>query len=178
MKREIPLIQNSGLLFSCYFLAVIAFSLLKRRALPGKTLYLFRALLPSWRFFEDFDEAPALYYRSSAGAEDLGEWRRCLEKPRREFLNLLYNPRANYVLAAGSVVQHLLSEIDDTSQTDSHAIESLVSYQLTKNLITYQIEKSHSDASTTRYQFKISGVTEDILISPVYELEERRSVKR
>ncbi len=153
------------LVFFCYFLVIFAFSLAKRKSLPGKTLYLFRALFPSWRFFEDFDEAPALYIRfSELTQNELGQWLKCLGRPRRLAIGLFYSPEANYVLAAGSLVQQLLSEIQDCTDTDSRAIESLVSYQLMKNLVRF-----HLPSEASRYQFKIAGVIEDLLISPVYE---------
>jgi hypothetical protein len=160
--------QSGLLIFVCYFLAIFAFSLAKRKALPGKTLYLLRALLPSWRFFENFDEAPALYFRCGSGSGEMGEWEKCLKRPHRRVLGLLYNPEANYVLAAGSVVQQLLSEVNDLTETetDADAVEQLVSYQLTKNLVRF-----HLPESSASYQFKVSGISEDILISPVYEKE-------
>lgn len=158
--------QTGLLIFACYFLAIFAFSLAKRKAIPGKILYLLRALLPSWRFFEDFDDAPALYFRCGTASGEMGDWEKCIKRPNRRILGLLYNPEANYVLAAGSVVQQLLSEVNDLTETDPDAVEQLVSYQLTKNLVRF-----HLPESSACYQFKISGISEDILISPVYEKE-------
>jgi hypothetical protein len=155
------------LLIGLYFLVIVVFTLLKRKTLPGKTTYLFRALLPSWRFFEDFDEAPALYFRYGNEKQVLGAWSKCLTRPKRRFYNALYNPQANYVLAAGSLVQHLLSEIGDLPDTDNNTVENLVSYQLARNLV-----KFHLPDQTRFYQFKISGVSDELLISPVYETAE------
>jgi hypothetical protein len=159
-------LANSSI-FALYFLAILAFSLLKRKSLPGKATYLFRALLPSWRFFEDFDEAPTLYIRYNSKDRELGEWYKCLNRPNRRLYNALYNPQANYVLAAGSLVQHLLSEVNELPETNSDAIATLVSYQLTQNLVKY-----HLPAQADRYQFKVSGVSEDLLISPIYAIKE------
>jgi hypothetical protein len=149
-----------------YFLVIIVFTLLKRKTLPGKATYLFRALLPSWRFFEDFDEAPALYFRHGNVKQELSTWSKCLQRPERCFYNAIYSPQANYVLAAGSLVQHLLSEIEDLPDTDNRSVEGLVSYQLVRNLVRF-----HLPAESRDYQFKVSGVSGDLLISPVYEIE-------
>lgn len=157
---------SGSTIFACYFLVILAFSLAKRKALPGKTLYLFRALLPSWRFFEDFDEAPTLYFRYASGTEQLREWERCLKRPNRRLAGLFFNPDTNYVLAAGSVVQQLLSEVNDLAHTDTASIEKLVSYQLTKSLVQFELPQL-----ADRFQFKISGVSEDILVSPTYLTE-------
>jgi hypothetical protein len=159
-------------IFALYFLAILAFSLLKRKSLPGKVTYLFRALLPSWRFFEDFDEAPTLYFRHGQRdlSQDLEPWSKCLNRPARRFYHVLYSPEANYIHAAGSLVQHLLSEVNDLQETNSQAIEGLVSYQLAKNLVKY-----HLPEKATRYQFKVSGVSEDLLISPIYGVEESQT---
>ncbi|MFL5813425.1 MAG: hypothetical protein ACJ763_07585 [Bdellovibrionia bacterium] len=157
--------SSSTLLIGLYFLAIIVFTLLKRKTLPGKTTYLFRALLPSWRFFEDFDEAPTLHFRHGNEKDELSGWWKCLARPERRFYQVLYNPKANYVLAAGSLVQHLLSEINDLPDTDSNAVESLVSYQLARNLVRF-----HLPSDARYFQFKVSGVSDDLLLSPVYRV--------
>lgn len=154
------------LIVALYFLAITVFTLLKRKTLPGKVTYLFRALLPSWRFFEDFDEASTLYLRHGYESDELGPWSKCLARPRRRIYNALYNPQANYILAAGSVVQQLLSEVNELPEAStSAAVENLVSYQLAKNLVRF-----HLPSEAKLYQFKVSGVSEDLLISPIYEV--------
>jgi hypothetical protein len=167
--------HSSALLLICYFSALIAFSLLKRSAPSGslgKVIQLFRAFFPSWRFFEDFDEAPVLYYRLETGDGSYGTWERCLEKPKRRALDLVFNPHGNYVLAAGSLVQQLLSDIEQVEDSKPDEAEKLVSYQLTKNLVSYQIKKHQAHARAARFQFKISANTEDLLLSPSYALSE------
>lgn len=166
-KIRVNLFSQSGsITFACYFLVILAFSLAKRKALPGKTLYLFRALLPSWRFFEDFDEAPTLYFRYATEAEEMRKWEKCLRRPNRRVTGLLFNPETNFVLAAGSVVQQLISEVSDLTDTDTDSVEKLISYQLTQSLVQFQLPQI-----ADRYQFKVSGVSEDILVSPIYTVE-------
>jgi hypothetical protein len=154
-----------------YFLALSAFTLLKRRTVPGKTLYLLRALFPSWRFFEDFDGESALFLRQSCSTGNFSEWQRCLPRAERRAHHLLFNPKTNYILAVGSLVQQLLAEISDLDCTNAQSIEKLVSYQMVRNLVESELAKSQSVPRASQYQFKVSGSGEDWLVSPVYEIQ-------
>lgn len=144
---------------------------MKRKAVPGKTLYFLRALFPSWRFFEDFDGESALLLRLGDASGNFTAWQRCLPRAERRIHHLFFNPQTNYLLAAGSLLQQLLSEIDDLERVDDRSIENLVSYRLTRKLVETKLARLEGGPISGRYQFKISSESEDWLVSPIYEIQ-------
>jgi hypothetical protein len=166
------------LILAAYFAIVLSLSLLNRRGFSGgmgRVMHFFRAFFPSWRFFDRFDDAPAIYYRV-AHQTDVpfsSEWKPCLKRLPRKFQTIFHNPEGNYALAAGSLVQQLLSDIESIDEQRAHEAEGLVSFQLAKNLVRHQIREQDKTAPDSRYQFKIIGSDSgDLLISPVYSLKE------
>jgi len=175
-----PLNENLILLLAAYFSVLIGFSVAKRSYFSGRAIYLLRAFFPSWRFFEDLGEMPTLYYRLRNEGQELGHWKLGLEKPNRSAGSFFLNPEGNYLLACGSLLQHLESELEETEENKTDHIEASVTYQLIRNLVLHQIEKSEKATGFKQYQFKITSALpgkiqdaqdsiDDLLISPVYE---------
>ena len=77
--------------FSLYFFLVLALSFLKPRYVPGRAIYLFRALFPSWRFYEEVCEVPMLYIRSGTETE-LGDWHPAWKPLERSLRKIFLNP--------------------------------------------------------------------------------------
>jgi hypothetical protein len=160
-----------------YFLLVISFSVMKTFSIPGKTIHLLRAFFPSWKLFEDSGQVPILFYRVSAIDENFHGWEVCLEKPPRQFRGLFLNAQGNYLLACQSLLQQLISDLQEHEDQNAETFEQTVSYRLTRNLALHEILKHHP-AEGIRYQFKLSTAVstlpnttvDDILISPVYEV--------
>lgn len=139
--------------------------------MPGRLVHVFRALFPSWKFFDDPGAVPHLFVRVAAQHE-YGTWRACLAQPRRRPWHILINVEANFYLAACAVLEHLLSDLEELS--DEVPAQDLVSYRLVRNLVCEELRAYNE--SVARYQFKItlavpgSGVGEDVLISPSYRV--------
>jgi hypothetical protein len=152
-----------------YFIALTVLSFRKRTNLPGKSIFLLRAFFPSWRFFEDLGDVPVLWYRVARVGTELGNWQNCTKRLTRRWHGLLLNPQGNLLLASGSLLQQLLSDVEQVDEKHPERVEKFVSYQLTRNLVRHQI----SEMAGLHYQFKLSAGSgtscEDVLISPVYE---------
>jgi hypothetical protein len=165
-------------LIGVYFFIILMLSRLKTPSVGGHAIYLFRAFFPSWKFFEDYGDVPALFYRLGANSEQLGEWIPCLTRPKRRLSSLLMNGDGNFYLACTSLLQQVVAELEDIEEADIQVFDTTVLYQLTHNLVRFQISQQKEDFLKDRvhYQFKVcSGFDdlpelgrEDVLISKVY----------
>lgn len=169
---------------SNYYAALIIFFgflifllFLKPFYLPGRGARLFRTLLPTWRFFEDFGEVPLLFCRFRYLNENFQEWHLCLSKPQTKWHHIFLNPQGNHYLACHSLLAQLLEELNDFDEKTLSEFNLTTSFLLTRNLVHHQIKNLHRDKDIFEFQFKICTVhpntpqlkTEDVLISPVYE---------
>lgn len=152
------LAQSSILLIVIYFLVIIILSMMKSVYLPGRAIYLLRALFPSWKFFEDICDLPVLYYRISYQGQEFGEWQACFDKLKRQPISILYNPEGNFQLACNGLLQQLESDIEELDPAKSDEFAMSVSYQLTKQMVLFYIVKKHHCSTGFSFQFKVLSV--------------------
>lgn len=146
------------------------------RSLPVRSVVVqrLRAFFPSWRFFDDIGDMPVLWLRvqrEGASAEDFEPWQPCLPMPKRSWAMLVWNPEGNLRLAYDSLLMHLLTDADEQPARLSDS----VSYQLTEQLVAFQLRQDPQASSVVRYQFKVTSVAagaalasgEDVIVSPV-----------
>jgi hypothetical protein len=91
-------------------------------------------------------------------------WTRVLQAPERSLASLFFNPRGNLHLAAQSLVEALVQDLNDLpsdSREGAASLEQSLSYQRVKALVR---ERAEGKA----FQFKITAENEDLLISPLY----------
>jgi hypothetical protein len=156
---------------------LLAFGLLfffigKREAVASsRSLSLFRALFPSWRFFDELGSVSRLYYRTGENADSLGSWRKCVVADKRTWSALFLNPAGNFHLAENTLIDQLSDELEAAQENGAPPIEASVSFRLVLNLVRRQI------FSPLLFQFKITQLDQgesaareaDVLISAVYE---------
>ncbi len=138
-------------------------------------LKLFRALFPSWRFFDRVETYSLLFVRFSENETELKEWTKILTPPKRSLINLFFNPEGNYFLAANSLVTQCLEDINELNEEGIKNIELQPGYCMLKNLVEYELKKL---GKIKYYQFKVkdfaAGVEntalEDRLVSKVFQL--------
>lgn len=168
--------MNSLILLLCvflYFVLIIVFSLFKKtsKGIENPYLNLIKPFIPSWKFYDDFEETRLLFYRAKSTSEEtFTEWLPLYQNPKATFSSLFIN-QGNLVLAAQSHIQQLLHDIE--FHDDSKPFEETLTYKITKNLVSYAIRKKYPSGFT--YQFKLASVDlrahprEDILLSPFYQ---------
>lgn len=154
----------------CYFLLLILVTSLNglgQKYFQGRTIYLLRALLPSWKFFDDAGDYPKLFYRTPENPS----WQPVLAVPARKWRHLFCNPEGSYLLACGSLLQQLVTDMED--ETAGHRVESSVSYKLVKSLVEHTLKQK----GIQRYQFKVCSISsldpalsDDLMLSPQYEM--------
>jgi hypothetical protein len=152
-----------------------------------RVLQLFRAWIPSWRFFETLIEQPVLFYRivsaeTSSGdgsnqANGAGEWQLALRRPPRSLFSVVLNAEGNLHLACYTLLDQLEEDIGDLNPAQLDSFSQSPSYQLVQNLVCFVLRERHQLSAGTRYQFKVSRQLaretpefEDILVSPVHSV--------
>lgn len=115
-----------------------------RRPLRGRTWSLLRSLLPSWRFFEDVEPGPELFFCVVKDGRD-GAWQPALVPPTRR--GLFFNAEGNSYLARQSLVEQLLSELDGVAVD---AAPRLTSYQLVQRIVLERLPEQ------ARYRFRLT----------------------
>jgi len=164
------------ILIIAYFVLLWLLSWMKIKVVPGRTIYFLRGFFPSWKFFEDAGDVPVLWIRCRLADAEWSDWNLGIEKIERTWSTLLVNAEGNSLLAYGSLLQHLMSELEEIE--DPMQLEKNVSYLLTKNLVCHELQKKASTEDAVSYQFKISTfdsisrkiLMDEILISPIYHL--------
>ncbi len=150
-----------------YLILIVVFSLFKKtsKGINNSYLNLIKPLIPSWKFYDDYEETIMLFFRIGNSP-----WFQIYRSPKPALSSLLVNAEGNFVLAAHSHIEQLLNDID--VHQDNTRFEETLSYKITKNFVWYAIKKQHSLVDS--FQFKLSTVDEngepkdDILLSPVY----------
>jgi hypothetical protein len=156
-----------GILIALYFIILFSISLFRKSSVSSKKVYLFRAFFPSWRFYDNLGEVSNLSYRRidpTSHSENLdgSSWISALNPLHRNPISLLFNPIGNYQHMRGSLLQQLVSDIQEIDENHPELLTSCVSYQLVQKWIENEIKDPQ-----TSYQFKITSGSEEILVSPV-----------
>lgn len=167
---------NSLIIFICillYFVLIVVFSLFKRTGvfLSNKYLNLIKPLIPSWKFYDDFEETSLLFYQIKMPDGDFSDWAPLYQTPRVKASMLMINHQGNLILAAQSHIQQLIHDINE--HFEETPFQETLSYKITKNLVSFALLKKYP--APFEYRFKLATVKEtatigeDILLSPLYE---------
>jgi hypothetical protein len=129
---------------------------------------LFRALFPSWRFFEEAVDPPRLEVRvrSGGGANEWGEWRSCIGPAVRGWGNLILNPTGNRTHALHSLVEQAVSDLAETDESQAERFAESVSYRLLCRLARASVNSSDEVA---RFQFRVLA-PDEVLLSMEHEI--------
>lgn len=147
-----------------------------------RVFQLFRAWLPSWRFFETLSEQPVLFYRVAASdsadsnsKEIAGEWRPALQRPPRRWYSIALNGEGNLHLASYALLDQLEEDISELDSVQLDACTQMPSYQLVQNLVCYLLRERNELRGGCCYQFKLSRILahdanafQEILVSLVH----------
>jgi hypothetical protein len=172
---------NSLIVILCvllYFVLLIVFSLFRKtsQGIENKYLNLIKPLIPSWKFYDDFEETRLLFFRAKVSDEEtFCEWAPLYQTPLPTLPALFINNQGNLILAVQSHIQTLIHDLGE--HDEQNAFQDTLTYKITKNMVSYALRKKYSQSFI--YQFKLASVNdnaelmEDILVSPLYEEEER-----
>lgn len=139
--------------------------------------FLFRALLPSWIFFDRFGYSPRLLYRLKTKQRDFGEWIECPNTKKRTLLNFFFNPEGNLYLAKQSLLEMLINETQELSDKHEQEILNSTTYKLICEWVR-RLAKANDVNNKHSFQFKIvakldteaDNVEEDAFISIEHDI--------
>ena len=140
------------------------------------TAFLVRALLPSWRFFDQVEPAPKLAYRVGPGQRELGEWQPVVFGSPRALGSLWLNPAGNLALAEHALLERLLGELAEPELSTASQVQALTTYQLVLRLVRARLAEGARAQVEGLFQFKLSlaeppsYLPEDVLVSGLHEL--------
>lgn len=156
--------NNSGLIFIVIFFSLtILLALSKPKYIPSQSLFLLRALLPSWRFFENITDVPLLFYRTKDLTGSFSNWKPCFKNPKRSCLGLFINTETNLHFAYGSLLQHLIHDLESLHHEDAIDISEIPTYKLVRNLARFKLLEQENTIATNEFQFKLSCASQDNL---------------
>jgi hypothetical protein len=125
---------------------------------------LLRALIPSWRFFDDVGPEAQLWYQS-----ENSPWTPLLQSPTpRHWYQLFMNAEANLRLAIQSMVERLASEIGDIQDGHEQSIASSTTYLLAVNAVRAQLRGRR--VPVPRFHFQIRLDNDIVFISDWHEV--------
>jgi|GEM_PF-1213064 len=132
----------------------------------------FKALLPSWLFFDDLGAGCHVFWRSGDETRGLGEWQTAFAPEPRRVWHLLHNPSSNFRLFALSSFERLLEESQSHLASPSSLLES-ENYQICLRLLA-----NHCAGNARCLQFRIlarladdpSRGFEEAFVSSVHEI--------
>lgn len=139
-------------------------------------LQAFRALFPTWRFFDDLAPSPQLFVRVSSDGTQFDGWRSVGSKCKRAWWRLIINPGGNLSLAAASLLERLEIETSSLSEHDGETLEHSTTFLLVKALAQTEIQSHSSQEAPTQggyFQFQLCQFgtpNEPFLISKIYRV--------
>ncbi len=150
-----------------------------RLPVPGRGIFLLRAFFPSWKFFDELGEVPALEFRFAIRGVELGPWISAADRPRSRIHQLLYHAEGNLYLANQSLLKHLLAdlaELQEGGQVGGQTeVQSLVSYDLVQRWVRQRVRTIVLESSegqnelvpTTQvdYQFRLRSCVDPVFLS-------------
>lgn len=158
-----------------YLVLLVFFSLFKKTTvgIDSPFLNLIKPLIPSWKFYDDFEETRLFFYRIKKNeSETFSDWIPLYQAPAPKLAHFFINPQGNLILAAHSHIQTLIEDIEHHDA--KLPFEETLSYKITKNFIHYALIRKFHEGGF--YQFKLASSNleakplEDIMVSPLYNL--------
>jgi hypothetical protein len=133
----------------------------------------FRALIPSWLFFDDISAGCQVFTRNSYSVESLGEWKAFLEPRPRRFWHLFLNSYGNLRLFANSTFERLLSESQDLL-AEPQAIRKSESYDSCRKLVCalsgVQLGNFYQFKIRSRLDDNVSSEYQDAFMSEIHRV--------
>jgi hypothetical protein len=117
-------------------------------------LRFFRALLPSWRFFDRAAPSPQLFVRHGS---PLGDWQPFTGGPRPA-LTPLFAPSANLHLAYCAVVERFVQELGDLDLEEAAPADGVERDPRVTQLVSYEVVTRIARTmvpSGARFQWKV-----------------------
>ncbi len=114
---------------------------------------LLRALIPSWKFFDELGSFTQLRYRTALAGQNWSPW--VAPTPpliQRGLTNLFLNSEQNLWLAKLHLLDRLSVELLESQQQDLPSLQKQISYRLVESWIRSEI---FATSGKVRFQFEL-----------------------
>lgn len=134
---------------------------------PQLFIYLIRALIPSWNFFDHVNYQFGLEFKVS-GSE---KWENVTFQRKNDLFGLLINPEINMDMAQVNIIEHFAYDIQDLIFKDPKIrfkdVQRLTSFKLLKSVLRIQLKNYQIAHSTIQFKIVATNLNEikDIYIS-------------
>lgn len=170
--------------FLIYVLIIGILVLLPRKTGKNKQfLFLLRAFIPTWRFFEDIGDQPLLEARIQNQNGETTQWETVIPKGNLKPNHFFWNPENNKLIAYQTTLTHLIFDLNELLENQN--IETFSSFLVVKNITRENLlitlaKGFEENGYANKFQFKISLKSDfsskksklDLLISPWYKFED------
>lgn len=120
---------------------------------------LIRAVFPHWNFFDRISHSFELEFKTAISHQ----WQRISFDQKREIFSLFINPNCNMVLAQMNIIEHFVSDLQDSK-------DNKTSYKLLTSLV--RVKVNELGIKDQKIQFKIVSVMEnkmdDLFVSEIH----------
>jgi hypothetical protein len=175
--------------FIAFLVSALATALIlaPRKEVQSRVFMLFRALFPSWRFFDRTGEVPRLSFRRIASDGAPGPWEEAIPLPPRPLHALVFNPEGNLAFACHTLVGQLVADLQCIPDERPEELTQTASYRLVRNLVEQRIRRQNGalESQPLRYQFRLTAFRvqpdgtptpeEEFLLSQIESLSPGRS---
>jgi hypothetical protein len=139
--------------------------------------FLWRVLVPSWRFFEAEDARFLLEARFLRHGEAPSPFMRAVPARARTPLSWLFAPEHNFALFCHDLIERFVSELAERPLSASE-VEALPSYGRVRDLSRHFLREAHASTPELRFQLRLLALNDDdddareeLFLSPAYALE-------
>lgn len=138
-----------------------------------RSFWLWRVLLPSWRFFEAEDARFLLEVRIARSEQEPSPFAPALPPRPRGPISLVFAPEHNLRLACHDLIERFVLELGERAPIAESAVERLESYGRVREMVRYVLERGAEAAPDARFQLRLSALhasepPEQIFLSPYY----------
>lgn len=168
-------------MIAAWIFLIIGLSFQERRQLGSRRLSLFRALFPSWRFFDRLEHVPKIFVRMHSGDGNWSEWTPLFQRWSRSVVNLFFNPQGNLEFAFHSLTEQLISDLNEADLTKkkeqdfSETVSCRLAERMVRLMVTERFSSQVDQGAKSEFQFKISVIETtsqqaigDVLLSVPY----------
>jgi hypothetical protein len=141
---------------------------------PRLFLYLIRALIPRWNFFDHVNYQFELEFKIA----EAQSWEKVTFHQKKDLFGLLVNPETNIDMAKINIIEHFAYDIQDIgarhSQLRFKDVQRLTSFKLLKALLELKIQSFVISNRTIQFKIVAANLKErkDIYISDWFQLGE------
>jgi hypothetical protein len=148
---------NAEILLALFFLIALCLAVVPRHLIKSRKISFFRALFPSWRFFEEYGRVPELYLRTRDQSGPWGQWQTVFNPSKRGFCALVINPSENLRLACHTLLDHTIADLNEFTDLDTNRFSETASYGLVLELTRTSLISQNLIKPGQIFQFKISA---------------------